>query len=198
MSWPSLDAIPMEHSAFCYAYSDKLHFRCTEFYYSVYQPSPPTSSRVIHHKKGGSSYRIPFEIDLVYDDPVVDTVAPKYRISLASEDSSGWEQIRTVEEALEVYMTAYRAQRTALGSQRREQNLRRFLSYLEAQGHSMQVCDLRYEDGQEFLNVFVNAYSAQPVSPSKKKRYRSALRSFSRFLVQYEIIEQNVFFDLNT
>jgi hypothetical protein len=60
----------------------------------------------------------------------------------------------------------------------------------------MQLAALTYEDGKAFLDTRVNDYTGGPRSPSIRQEYKSALRSFSRFLVKSHLIEEDVFFDL--
>ena len=116
---------------------------------------------------------------------------------MSLEASVSREQIKTVGKAVETYMVNYRNQFSALGAQRREQNLKRFVRYLNAHCHSMQVPDLTYQDGLDFLNSLANAYDGAPITLEKKKRYKSALRSFSWFLVNSGVVKEGVFYGLN-
>jgi hypothetical protein len=52
--------------------------------------------------------------------------------------------------------------------------------------------DLTLADGQRFIDSLTNHYNGLPLRPSQKKKYRSALRSFSRFLVGSKIIQDDV------
>ena len=57
----------------------------------------------------------------------------------------------------------------------------------------MKLRDLNVKDGQGFINSLVNRYNGLPLKSSEIKKYRSALRSFSRFLHGLGIIEENIF-----
>ena len=70
------------------------------------------------------------------------------------------------------------------------------MRYLTSQGHSMKLQDMTAYDGQGFLSDLVNAYDGLSLSLSKKKEYRSSLRSFSGFLVTSGISYEDVFLEL--
>jgi hypothetical protein len=55
---------------------------------------------------------------------------------------------------------------------------------------------LAVANGQDLLEQLVNARDGSPLSPGKKKQYRGALLSFSRFLRKSWIVEEDLFFSL--
>ncbi len=57
----------------------------------------------------------------------------------------------------------------------------------------MKLKELNVKDGQGFIDNLRNHYNGSPLRPSEIKKYRSAIRSFSRFLHQLGIIEENIF-----
>lgn len=106
-------------------------------------------------------------------------------------------QVKDVEEAIELYLAAFREQFTGVhGAYRRRYALSRFLGYLRGQNHSLNLIDLKFEDGQEFLDSLHNAYTGAPITRAIKKQYKSALRSFSRFLLNTGLVKSDLFFTL--
>jgi hypothetical protein len=102
--------------------------------------------------------------------------------------------VETIEEAVELYLAAFRQQFTGQYQlRRRADRLSRFVTYLKEQNHSLRLVDLTYEDGRAFLDTRVNDYTGGPLSPSIWKGYKSALRSLSRFLRNAQLL---IFFDL--
>jgi hypothetical protein len=102
-----------------------------------------------------------------------------------------------VEEAAELYLAAFRQQFPGpFAAKARVKQLSCFLAYLQTHHHSMQLIDLGLEDGRAFLDTLVNAYTRKPVSLPIRQKYKSALRSFSRFLVTSNLIEEDIFFAL--
>ena len=57
----------------------------------------------------------------------------------------------------------------------------------------MKLKHLTSHDGQDFIDSLVNRYTGSPLGAGGIKRYRSAIRSFSRFLYEAGIIKENVF-----
>ena len=144
-------------------------------------------------KQGGSSYVIPFEIPFLYVHPQIDAVPPKYHVT----PPTILPPVSEIKEAVELYLTAYRHQFPGpLAAKVRGELLSRFLEYVQAHHHSMQLADLDFADGKAFLGTLVNAYTGAPLSLSIRTGYKSALRSFSRFLVKSNLVEEDVFFAL--
>jgi site-specific recombinase XerD len=78
----------------------------------------------------------------------------------------------------------------------RKRELKRFVRYLRSQNHSMKLSEMRFIDGQGFMDALVNHFDGSELSRAKKQDYRAALRSFSRFLVGSKVIEDDVFLGL--
>ena len=155
------------------------------------------SARVTCNKKGGNQHNIPYTMTCIYVHPPVDSVPSELQVDVLVEDQSAIQVVATIEEAIEVYMQAFRRKfRSREGTQQRRRNLQRFLRYLNAQGRSLELKDLTFSDGQHFLDTLTNSSTGLPLSPNLNKQYRSALRSFSRFLQKAGIIEKDLFFPL--
>lgn len=150
------------------------------------------SCRVIKSKKSGGHYPIPFRIDFTAEsaqrDQVPDTqlVAPRAETVL----------VETVEEGIALYLEGFSEKFTERNYARRARHLRRFVEYLKGTGHSMRLQDLTHGDGVEFLEKLSNARTGKRLSLAIKQDYKSALRSFSRFLVQSGVLKSDVFFEL--
>lgn len=105
--------------------------------------------------------------------------------------------IETVTEAVTLYTVAFHQQFSGVyGPARKQAYLHRFLTYLQEHQHSMRVVDLTLADGQQFLSSLVNRRNSTRLSRYMIKRYKSALRTFSRFLYQANLLSQDIFFDL--
>ena len=60
----------------------------------------------------------------------------------------------------------------------------------------MKLADLTFEDGLAFLDSMTHAYQGTVMSPQTKKRYKCALRSFSRFLANTGLLHDDLFFSV--
>jgi hypothetical protein len=151
-------------------------------------------ARVTCNKKGGNQHKIPYAMTFSYVHPPIDNVPPEFRVDVPEETVIDIKGIITVEEAIAVYLQAFRQKfQSREGRKQRSICLQYFQRYLVAQGHSMMVRDLTLADGQGFLDSLTNHYNGLPLKPSELKKYRSGLRSFSRFLHELGIIGENVF-----
>jgi site-specific recombinase XerD len=131
---------------------------------------------------------------IMYEHPPIDNVATTYHVDTPVAAKNSGKGIETVEKAIEVYMQAFHEKfHSPMGRKQRRICLRYFQRYLVSQGHSMQLKDLSVQDGQGFIDSLRNHYNGLPLKPSEIKKYRSAIRSFSRFLHQLGIIEENIF-----
>ncbi len=131
-----------------------------------------------------------------YVHPPVDAVPPRLQVATLAAETFDVTVVQTINEAMAVYMIMYCRQFAALGARRREQHLKRFLRYLKARNHSLQLSELTHADGQAFLGALANPFNGSELSLGKKQDYRGALRSFSRFLAGSGIIQPDVFFTL--
>jgi site-specific recombinase XerD len=117
-----------------------------------------------------------------------------YYVDVLEEATLAKKGISTVEEAIEVYMEAFRQKFHSQDNRKQRRIcLQYFQRYLTKQGHSMKLKDLTLVDGQSFLDSLTNHYNCLPLRPSEVRKYRSGLRSFSRFLHLSRIILENVF-----
>jgi site-specific recombinase XerD len=99
-----------------------------------------------------------------------------------------------VDEAIEMYLQAfYQKFHNREGRRHRKRSLQMFLQYPTKRGHSLEIKDLTRSDGQGFLDSLTNHFDGTPLTTNQKKKYRNALRSFSRFLHQMGIMEENMF-----
>jgi hypothetical protein len=154
------------------------------------------SNHVTLHKKGGNQHKIPYAIGLTYQHPPVDNVASEYWVEVLNEDDA-IKTIETVEQAIEVYLQAFRQKfQSQENRKQRRICLQYFQRYLVEQGHSMKLKDLTLFDGQGYIGSVVNQYNGLPLSDAQMRKYRSALRSFSRFLHDLGALEANVFLPL--
>ncbi len=152
------------------------------------------SARITLIKKGGNQHKIPYSMGFSYQHPPVDNVPPAFRVDLPEKINVESQEIETLEEAIEVYMQAFRQKfQSREGRKQRRICLQYFQRYLVAKEHSMRLADLTIRDGQGFIDGLVNHYDGHPLRPSQIKKYRSAIRSFSRFLYEVGIIKENVF-----
>jgi hypothetical protein len=62
----------------------------------------------------------------------------------------------------------------------------------------MKLSDLSLGGGQAFLASLADARLERPLGLEKRKRYRGALRSFSRFLHKANLVDEDLFFPLST
>jgi hypothetical protein len=60
----------------------------------------------------------------------------------------------------------------------------------------MKLVDLTLEDGQDFLDSITHTFYGGELSPATRKGYKCALRSFSRFLANSSLVEDDLFFSL--
>jgi hypothetical protein len=73
--------------------------------------------------------------------------------------------VNTVEEAIALYMEAFRSKyNSQLHAQRREWNLGRFVDFLRSRGHTVRLAELRMADAQDFLDRLVNARNGAALS----------------------------------
>lgn len=101
-------------------------------------------------------------------------------------------------EAVELYLGAFAEQfPDSHGAHRKQLCLGRFIAYLRETGHSLCLEDLTTDDGQRFLGSLAHAYKRKLMSPQTKRRYKSALRTFGRFLFTANLVATDVFFDLD-
>lgn len=129
-----------------------------------------------------------------YVHPPVDNARADYQVDAPEETDLEIAKIETVEEAIEVYMQAFRQKfQSREGRKMRRICLLYFQGYLVTQRHSMKLKALTVNDGQSFIDSLVNHYNGLPLRPGEIKKYRSAIRSFSRFLHQIGVIEANIF-----
>lgn len=104
-----------------------------------------------------------------YSHPQVDSIPAKNQVTVQSAIPS----VTDVEAAIALYLTAFRQQfRGQREVDRRAGRLARFLTYLQVQQHSMQLAELTYADGQEFLNTLLNVYTGEVPSLSVRKTIR--------------------------
>ena len=130
----------------------------------------------------------------MYEHPPADNVASTYYVDTSDATGNLSKDIETVEKATEVYMQAFHEKfQSPAGRRQRRICLQYFQRYLVSQGHSMKLKELNVKDGQGFIDNLRNHYNGSPLRPSEIKKYRSAIRSFSRFLHQLGIIEENIF-----
>jgi hypothetical protein len=131
---------------------------------------------------------------VTYERPPVDNVASDYYVDVPEEINGATQQIETVTQGIAVYLPAYRHKfHSRTGRKQRQTSLLSFERYLVAQGHSLKLKDLTLVDGQDFLDSLTNHNNGLPLRFAQKKKYRSALRSFSRFLHELGAIEENIF-----
>ncbi len=135
-------------------------------------------------------------MELTYSPLTPDMVPPRYQVPALDASELGEKRVETLEEGLAIYMERFRKQFSTSGAERREWDIKRFFRYLKSQGHSMKLSALTYADGKGFLDNLVNANDGSELSQAKKEDYKSALRSFSRFLADSGIIQEDVFFAL--
>jgi len=134
---------------------------------------------------------------VAYEQPRSDCVPLVSQVDVPEELLHSAVEIETVDEAIELYLEAYRMKfPSEEGLARKARRLRRFASYLEDSGHSMKLTDLRYEDGQRFMDSLVNAKDGNSLSLHNKRRLRGALRSLSRFLAAAGLLNGDLFFNL--
>jgi hypothetical protein len=151
-------------------------------------------ARVTFVKKGENQHKIPYSTAIMYEHPPIDNVASIYHVDSPDATENAVKTIETVEGAIDVYMQAFHEKfQSPAGRRQRRICLRYFQRYLVSQGHSMKLMELTIRDGQGFIDNLRNHYNGLPLKPSELKKYRSAIRSFSRFLHQSGIIEENVF-----
>ena len=149
------------------------------------------------NKKGDDPYEIPYETSVVYDHPPSDCVPMASQVDVPEELREADTEIETIEEAIDLYLDAHRRKFAGRhGLPRKTNRLKRFISYLEAMGHSMRLSDLNGEDGQRFMDSLVNAKDGSNLSFHNKRRIRGALRSFSRFLAAAGLLNADLFFNL--
>ena len=153
--------------------------------------------RVIQHKKGGSYTVIPFEIRFRVAMPKPDTVPPNMRVKPLTEEELAQYRGQTLEDAVELYMERYAQRFIGERAQRRRREvLERLLRFLHEQQGAVSPADLTLEDGQAFMASLIKADTGKPLMRSSKKKFRSGLRTFSRFLYDSWLIEQDVFREL--
>jgi site-specific recombinase XerD len=138
--------------------------------------------------------KIPYTVSLSYVHPPVDNARSEYYVDVPPLANAATTNIETVEEGIEMYMEAFCQKfRSKMGRTQRRICLQYFQRYLASEGHSMKLKDLTFNDDQGFIDSLVNYYNGLPLRPSEIKKYRSAIRSFSRFLHQIGAIEENIF-----
>jgi hypothetical protein len=145
------------------------------------------------NKKGRPPYLIPFEMTFHYTPPQIDSVPVRNQVTVQADVPS----VTSIEAAIEWYLAAHQAQFMGQDASRKTRaQLMRFVEHLRTQQHSLQLADLTYTDGRTFLDALTNIYTGEPLSPWLGISYKSALRSFSCFLVKSYLIQEDVFFSL--
>jgi site-specific recombinase XerD len=132
----------------------------------------------------------------MYVHPPIDAVPPLTKVTTLRPDEVEQFGVQTIGEGIAVYMSIYNRQFNAMTVERRARELKRFFRYLQSQNHSMRLSEMRFTDGQGFMDALVNHFDGSELSRAKKHDYRAALRSFSRFLVGSKIIQEDVFVGL--
>jgi hypothetical protein len=134
---------------------------------------------------------------VAYDQPRSDCVPLASQVDVPEELREAASTVETIEEAVEIYLSAHRRKFTGKhGLPRKTNRLNRFIAYLKASGHSMKLSDMTHEDGQRFMDSMVNARDGSNLSLHNRKRIRGVLRSFSRFLTAAGLVREKVFFFL--
>jgi site-specific recombinase XerD len=131
---------------------------------------------------------------IMYERPPVDNVRPEFQVDVPDEATSDVMEIKTVDEAIEVYLQAFQQKfQSCEGRRHRKRSLEMFLQYLTTQGHSLKLQDLTPTDGCGFLDNLTNHYDGRPLKAASKTKHWNAIRSFSRFMHQTGLIEENIF-----
>jgi hypothetical protein len=135
---------------------------------------------------------------VAYLEPLSDSVPRASQVDVPEDLSFLAVNIETVEDAVEVYLEASELKFSGThGSTRKKHRLDRFVTYLEATGHSMKLADLAFVDGQRFIDLLDTPRdNKSQLGLQHRKRIRGVLRSFSRFLATARLIEEDVFFSL--
>jgi site-specific recombinase XerD len=123
-------------------------------------------------------------------------VPPLTKVATLEQDEIEQLESQMLDQGIALYMSMYNRQFNAMTVGIRKRELNRFLRYLHSQNHSMKLSEMRFTDGQGFLDALVNHFDGSELSFAKKQDYRAALRSFSRFLVGSKIIQEDVFLGL--
>jgi hypothetical protein len=155
------------------------------------------STRVIQHKKGSNRWPIPFDIPLTYQHlPLYEVVQAQQVPPIQPPESSQLSEI-SVDQAIKLYLEAFSQEFSGVhGLTQARNRLIRFSRYLEAADHSMLIIDLTTRHGQDFVDGLVNARNGQPLGHDNRKRYKGALRSWTRFLNCSGLLEEDVFANL--
>jgi site-specific recombinase XerD len=147
------------------------------------------------YKKGSDLYSIPFDIPFTYAPLQIDQVPQSMQVQPTR--STRQASVETIEDAVQLYLEAYEKQFTGqYGIRNKRLFLQRFVTFLKGHGHSMKLADLTLDDGQSFLDSLEHAFHGGQMSPATKKRYKCAVRSFSRFLANSRLVEDDLFFAL--
>jgi site-specific recombinase XerD len=140
---------------------------------------------------------IPLEISFGFVIPKADTVPPNMRVTPLTPKESTRYRGRMVEDAVELYMGRFVRRYTNEREQRRRrETLERFLHFLQQRGGPVVPTDLTREDGQAFMASLIKSNTGKPLAPSSQMRFLSGLRTFSRFLYDSGLIEEDVFREL--
>ena len=104
------------------------------------------------NKKGSGKHSVPYAAGVAYFHAPVDNVPPACVVEVPDDMLTTERSIATIEEAIGLYVDAHRRKFSGKhGAPRKVQRLGRFLRYLTAQGHSLKLSDLTFEDGQRFM-----------------------------------------------
>lgn len=146
------------------------------------------------YKKGSDLYSIPFDIPFTYTPLQIDSVPQSMQVQ--STHVTRQANVETIEEAVDLYLEAFEKQFSVSGLHKKRLFLGRFVKFLKDRGHSMKLADLTLEDGQSFLDSIADAFHGGKLSPATKKRYKCAIRSFSRLLTNTRLVQEDLFFSL--
>jgi hypothetical protein len=132
-----------------------------------------------------------------YTPPQVEYVPPQIVVDVSVLSLKVDPSTLTIPEAIEIYIDAYNQQFANVHHQVRKRTyLRRFLTYIAAHHHSLQLADFTLADGQGFLDALVNLQNGTPLSRPIREQPKSTLRTFSRFLYQAGLLCEDIFFAL--
>lgn len=132
-----------------------------------------------------------------YLHPQIDQVPQRMLVDVTQLSTVQYQTITSIPEAVDLYLAVFGQQFTGShGPARKQYYLYRFIAQLKAENHSMRLTDLTLNDGRQFLASLVNAYDGTPLSQYGLGRYKSALRTWSRYLFQSRLLTDDIFFHL--
>lgn len=139
--------------------------------------------RVIKSKKSGGYYPIPFSISFTLGN-----AQRSGADTLLVEPRADVRRIDRVEEGIAFSLEGLSEKFTERNYARRARHLRQFVEYLKGAGHSMRLQDLTQAHGIGFLHKLTNVRTGEKLSLAIIQDYESARRSFSRSLVQSDML----------